>query len=79
MTITTSNRPPAIEKPRRIHITITQNEIDKIERYRDQIRQRHPRLNPSTSLIISEAIAQLVDNVAPFWCRPEAVTNSWQD
>jgi len=69
MPITTSKRPQQPGKTRTIHITITEAEIERVDRFVEQVREKNPRLKPSRSLVIAEAIAQLVDGRAPVWER----------
>ena len=54
-----------------LNITITPAEIERLDRYVERIRAANPRLNPSRSLIIAEALALLVDERRPLW--------SWMD
>ncbi len=68
MTIETSKRRPA-EGTRTLHITLSPAEIERIDRYAARVQAANPRLNPSRSLIIAEALALLVDDRPPLWHR----------
>ncbi|MCE1237727.1 MAG: hypothetical protein LWW93_15360 [Hyphomicrobiales bacterium] len=50
-----------------LNITITPAEIERIDRYVARIKAANPRLKPSRSLVIAEALAQLVDDRRPIW------------
>lgn len=66
MTIETSKRRPT-EGTKTLHITLSPAEIERIDRYADRVKTANPRLNPSRSLIIAEALGLLVDDRRPLW------------
>lgn len=60
---------PRNAETRVMNITITNAEIERLDRCVEKIQAANPRLRPSRSLIIAEAIAHLVDGKAPIWER----------